>query len=199
MVVVAIDAHQRGAIDLGVENLRRLQVGGNQDEGLQAQPRGMRGNGVGQIPGRRAANRVESECLRIGQRHGHHAILEAQRGHADGVVLDVEIARADALGQARRLHQRRKAGRRLRLIAVRHRQQGAITPHVQRSLRDGLAGKAGAGVLEVEDHLKRGKTLIADRKRLNPVGLAAFPTSQFVSSRHKSLAYARVTEDTTSA
>jgi hypothetical protein len=53
---------------------------------------------------------------------------------------------------------------------------------------DGFAGKAGAGVIEVESDLKGGKTVIADGKRLNPVGFAAFPTSQLVSSRQESLA-----------
>ncbi len=159
----------------------------------------MRSNGVGQIAGGRAADRIESEGLRVGQRHGDHTIFEAERGHADGIVLDVEIARADVGSQTRRLHQRRKPGRRLRHVAVGDRQQRAIAPHVQRSLGDSFAGKAGAGVLEVKGHLERRKTLIANGKRLKTVGLAAFPTSQLIRSRHKSLAIARVTAGYTSA
>ena len=92
MVVVAVDAHQRGAVNLRVENLRGLEVGGNKDVGLEAQARGVRGHGIGQVAGRRAADGIESESLCVGQRHRDHAILEAQRGHADGIVLDVEIA-----------------------------------------------------------------------------------------------------------
>ncbi len=96
VVVVAIDAHQRRAVDLGVENLGRLEIGGDKDEGLEAETRGVRSNGVGKVAGGRAADRIESEGLRIGQCDRDDAIFEAERGHADGVVLDVEIARADA-------------------------------------------------------------------------------------------------------
>src|SRR5206468_3496961 len=67
-------------------------------------------------------------------------------------------------------------------VLLRDRQQRLIAPHIQRAFRDGLAGKTGADVIEVVLHLKRGETLITDRKRLNSVALAAFPTSQFVSS-----------------
>ncbi len=92
MVVIAVHAHQRRAVDLGVENLGGLEIGRNQDVGLQPQARSVCRHRIGQVAGRGAANRIESEGLRIGQRHRDHAILEAQRGHADGVVLDVEIA-----------------------------------------------------------------------------------------------------------
>ncbi len=39
--------------------------------------------------------------LRIRQRHRHHAILEAQRGHAHRIILKVEIRCANPLGQPR--------------------------------------------------------------------------------------------------
>ena len=79
--------------------------------------------------------------------------------------------------EARSLHKRRESGRGLRDIGIRDRQQGAIAPHIQRSLGDGFAGKAGASVLKVEDHLKWEKTVITDGKRLNPVGFPTFPTT----------------------
>ena len=110
MVVVAVDADQLRTVDLGVENLGGLEIGGHEDVALEPQARGLGGDGVGQVAGRRATYRVEAEDLRVGQRDRDHAILEAQRGQADGVVLDVEIAGADALGQPRGAKQRRPAG-----------------------------------------------------------------------------------------
>ena len=61
MIVVAFHADQSGAVHLGIENLRWLEVGGHQDVGLQAEARGMRGHRVGQVAGRRAAHSIESE------------------------------------------------------------------------------------------------------------------------------------------
>ena len=61
VVVVAVDADQRRAVNLGVENLRRLEIGGDEDVGLEAEARGVRGNGVGQVAGRRAADGVKSK------------------------------------------------------------------------------------------------------------------------------------------
>ena len=108
MIVVAFDTNQRGAVDLGVENLGWLKVGRDKNESLQSETRGLCGDGVGQVAGRRAADRVEAEGLRIGQCDGDDAILEAERRHADGIVLDVEILRANAGAKPRRLHQRRQ-------------------------------------------------------------------------------------------
>ena len=87
----------------------------------------MGGHGVGQVAGRGAADGVEAERLRVGQRHGDDAILEAQRGDADGVVLDVEIARADALAEARSRTSGVKPTGSLRLVALGDRQQRACS------------------------------------------------------------------------
>ena len=91
MVVVAVDAHQARAIDLRVENLGRLEIGRHKDVRLQAEARGLRRDRVRQVAGRGAADRGEAEGLRVGERDGNDAILEAQRRKADGIVLDVEI------------------------------------------------------------------------------------------------------------
>jgi len=155
VVVIAIDANQGCAVDLGVENLGGLKIGRHQDEGFEAQACGLRGNCVGQVAGGGAADRVKSKGLGIGQRHGDHTILEAQRGQADGVVFDVEIGGSDVRAKPRRLHERCQTGRRLRLVGVGNRQQGAISPHVQGAGGNGFAGKAGAGIIEVEGDLKR--------------------------------------------
>ena len=52
MVVVAVDADQAGTVDEGVQDLGRLKVGGDQDRRSEAEARGLRGDGIGQIAGR---------------------------------------------------------------------------------------------------------------------------------------------------
>ena len=162
MVVVTIDSNQRSAVDLRVEDLRRLKIRRNQDEGLEAQACGLRGDSVRQISCGRAADCVKAKRLCIGQRYRHHAIFEAECGQANGIVLDIEIGGPDPRAKPWRLHQWSQAGRSLRLVGVRNRQQGAITPHIQRACGNGFAGKACAGVVEVESYLKRRKAVITD-------------------------------------
>ena len=141
VVVVAVDADQARAVDLGVEDLGGLEIGGDEDAGLQAQTRRLRGDGVGQVAGRGAADGVEAEGLRVGQRDRDHAVLEAERREADGVVLDVEIVRADALAQIARADQRGEANRKVGLKAFGNGQQRGVAPDVGRALGDGLRVK----------------------------------------------------------
>ncbi len=93
LVVVASDAHHIRAENLRAQNLRRLQVGRNKDPGFQTKARRVRCHCVRQVSRGRARNRVEAKSLRLGQSHGHNAVLEAQRRQADGIILDVEILR----------------------------------------------------------------------------------------------------------
>jgi len=111
MVVIAVDADKRCAVDLGVENLGCFEIRWNEDLGLEAETRSSGSDSIGQIAGRGASNGVESEGLRVGESDGHHAILEAQRRQAHGIVLDIEIPGTDALAEARRCHQRGQSRR----------------------------------------------------------------------------------------
>ena len=99
VVVVAVDADEARAVDLGVEDLCGLEVGGDEDAGLEAEARGLRGDGVGEVAGGGAADGVEAELARVGEGDGDDAVFEAEGREADGVVLDVEIAGADALAE----------------------------------------------------------------------------------------------------
>ena len=93
LIVVAGDAHDLRAEHVGPENLCGLEIGGDEDPGLQSFARGVCGDGVGQVSGRRTRDGVEAEGFRLRQRDGDDAVFEAQRGQADGVVLEIEIAR----------------------------------------------------------------------------------------------------------
>ena len=97
MVIVTIDANQRCSIDLGVEDLGRFKIARHENVGLQAKARGVRGDGVGKIAGGRTADGLEAKGLRVGKRNSNDAIFKAESGHADGVVFEIEIARANVL------------------------------------------------------------------------------------------------------
>ena len=146
VVVVAVDADEARAIDERVENLRGLEIGGHQDAGLQSEARGLRGDGVREVAGGGAADRVEAELARVGQRNGDDAILEAERGKADGVVLDVEAGGADARAEAAGVDQRREADGQIRLKALRHGQQPRVAPDAGGAAGDGIAGEDALGV-----------------------------------------------------
>ena len=64
VVVVAVDADEARAVDLGVEDLGRLEIGGDEDAGLEAEARGLRGDGVGEVAGGGAADGRRSRSLR---------------------------------------------------------------------------------------------------------------------------------------
>ena len=87
MVVVAIDSNQIGAVDLGVQNLGRLQIRGHQDVGLQSKAGSMGSHRIGQVSGRGAAHRIKAKVLRRGKGNRDDAIFEAQRGQATASFL----------------------------------------------------------------------------------------------------------------
>jgi hypothetical protein len=89
VVVVAVDADETRTVDEGVEDLGGLEVGGDEDGGLQAEARGLSGDRVREVAGGGTTDGGEAELLRVGERDGDDAILERERREADGVVLDV--------------------------------------------------------------------------------------------------------------
>ena len=161
VVVVTVDADQAGAVDESVEDLGGLEVGGDEDAGLEAEPGSLGGYGVGEIAGGGAADRGEAEGLGIGESDGNDAVFEAECGEADGVVLDVEIASADALAEVLGADQRREAYGEIRLEAFRDGQQLFVAPDVGGAGGDGLAGKAAADAFQVVLDFKGGQAVLA--------------------------------------
>jgi hypothetical protein len=82
VVVVAVDSNEIRAVDLCIQDLRRFEIGGYEDVGLEAKARRARSDRVGQVAGRGAADGTETELDGVRQRHGHDAVLEAERGQA---------------------------------------------------------------------------------------------------------------------
>src|SRR6202451_1046279 len=101
LIVAAVDANDCGAENIGAENFRGFQIGRDEDPGLQSQARSVSGDRVSEIARGRARDGIEAELACLGQRDGYDAILEATRGQADGVILDVDILRGKLSAQLR--------------------------------------------------------------------------------------------------
>src|SRR5437899_2552360 len=78
----------------------------------------------------------------------------------DRVVLDVELADAEPVGQARAAHERREAGVESRSRLAGDRQQLAVAPQILRTLLNLLPRQVDRAV--VVDRLQRPETLVAD-------------------------------------
>ena len=180
MVVVAVDADEAGAVDQRVEDLGGLEVGGNEDAGLEAEARGLGGDGVGEVAGRGAADGGEAELLRVGEGDGDDAILEGERREADGVVLDVEIVGADALAEVFGADERGEAYGQIGLEAFGDGQEGGVAPDVGGAGGDVLAGEVAAGGFEVVGDFEGGQAVGAGGERLVAEALAALVALQLI-------------------
>ena len=196
MVVVAVNTNQGRAVDLRVENLRGLEVGGHEDVGLETESRSLRGDRVREVASRRAADGVKAKDLCIRQRDRNHPVFKAQRGHANGVVLDVKVRRPDTAGQIWRLDQRRPAGRRGRHVGIRNGKQGLVAPHADWACSDRRACYLPLRQIKIDEDFEWGKTLVTDRERLVLKPLAALATSQLVRCCHPSPSFLRVADGT---
>ena len=102
VVVVAGDGENRRPIDGRAEELARLEVVGDEDAALEAEARRVRRDAVGEVAGRRAGEHLEAQLDGARGRHRHDAVLVRQRRMVHRVVFDVELAQAEAVGEARR-------------------------------------------------------------------------------------------------
>ena len=71
---------------------------GHEDVGLEARRRGVRRDGVRQVAGRGAGDDLVVELLRLRDRDADDPVLE-RVGRVGGVVLDVDLADAEPVGQ----------------------------------------------------------------------------------------------------
>ena len=139
VVVVAGDGEDRRPIDRRAEKLSGLEVVRDEHAALDAETRGVRRDAVGEVAGGRTREHVEAEFERAGGGDRHHAILVGERRMVDRVVLDVQLAQAEALGQARAADERREAGVEAGARFTGDRQQLAVAPEILRTTLDLLA------------------------------------------------------------
>ena len=157
--------HQVGAVDPCRQDLLFLEVGWDEDVGVEPCRRGVRRYGVSQVPGRGAGQRVEPELAGPGQRDRHHAVLERVRG-IGGIVLDPYFIQAKLIGQAVGAQQRREP-RRERPGLLSDREEVGVAPQ---RLRPGLDPATELRRIRVRPRrvsdLERPEALLADVPRI---------------------------------
>ena len=161
VVVVAADADQVRPVDAGGEELLLLEVGGHEDVGVEARRGRVRGDGVGEVAGRGAGDRLEAQLLRLRDGDRDDPVLE-RMGRVGGVVLDPELAEAEALGQAVGADQRRQPRLERIARALRERQEVGIAPDPGGPGLDLPLELGGVGAAEVVGDLQRAEARLAD-------------------------------------
>ena len=145
--------------------------------------RGVRGDRVGEVAGRRAGRDLEPELERLRQRHRRDAVLERVR-RVHRVVLDPHLTEAELGGEAVGAHQRREPGAEVdRGVAV-GRQEVGVAPDRQRTRGDLLAAGVRADRVVVVRDLERAEAPLAGEDGRDVVLASALPTSQAVHVSH---------------
>ena len=109
IVVGAGDGENRRIEDRRSEELAGLEVVGDEDAAFDAEPRRVRRDAVGEVPGRGAGEHLEPQLHRARRRHRDDAILVGQRRMVHRIILDVQLADAEPIGEPIAAHQRREA------------------------------------------------------------------------------------------
>src|SRR5215470_17613329 len=184
LVVRPVNGDQRGIVDQRREHLALLEIGRDEDIGLQPSLGRVSRHGVGQVSCRRTRDGVEPELARLRHRHRDDAILERPRGMADGVVLDPDLATAQLVGQVPRPDQRREA----HVVAHRHvtldRQQVLVAPHARRPRGDRCACDDALERLVLVVDFEWAETELADVNGGGGIVTATLPTLPPLQLRH---------------
>ena len=135
-VVVAFDPDDFRAVNQRIHHLALLKVGRNEYVGFQSGCGGVRGDGVGEIAGRSAGDRGETQLARATQGHADDAVFERQRRIIDRIVLYPELAHAESAREPVGFDERRETDLKTDGRFARHGQQFAVAPHRLRSRFD---------------------------------------------------------------
>ena len=177
VVVGAVDRDDRGVVDGGAQHLAGLQVVRDEDDGAHAAAGRVCGDGVGQVAGRGAGQRLEAELAGATAGHGHDAVLEGPGG-VHRVVLDPQFAHAEFAGQVVGPQQRREAHLQVDAVLGFDRQQRLVAPDGARPGRDRLAGDDAAHGVVVVGDLHGAEAVVAGVDRFERAGVTAFAAHQ---------------------
>jgi hypothetical protein len=180
VVVVAVDADETRTVDLGVEDLCRLEVGGDEDAGLEAETGGLCGDRVGEVAGGGAADGGEAELLRVGEGDRDDAIFEAESWEADCVVLDVEVSGTDAVAEILCADEWSESYREVGLEAVGDGEESGVAPDVCGTGGDVFFGEDAADGFEVVGDFERGEAVWAGGEGLVAVPFTALVALQLI-------------------
>src|SRR5207245_860280 len=161
LVVVAPHPGEAGAEDGRPQDLRGLQVFGNEDAGLEAVPDALGRDRVRQVPGRGATDRGHAELARLREGDGDDPVLERQRGEIDRVVLDVQLAYAEAGGEPLGAQEGREADLLAQDGVAVDRQELAVAPHRAAARGAGLPAEAPSESIVVVRDLERTEAALA--------------------------------------
>ncbi len=158
MVVGAVDGVDARSVDSGSGELLGLEIARDEDGRLEP----LRGRAcrdrAGEVPGRRAGERVEPELLRLPRRDRDDAILERVR-RVRGVELEPQLADPELLRESRRRDERCHARGEPRLLGRRHRKQVGVAPDRLRACLDRGTTDAGAEGVPVVGRVERAEAV----------------------------------------
>src|SRR5438034_3334015 len=178
LVVVAPNRDHVGIEHADADDLRRLEVDGDEDEALEPSTRRVGRHRVGQVPCRRAGNRLEAVGPRPTDRDRDNAVLE-RIGGVHAVVLQVEVSKPQLGTKPVRFYQRREAlperDHRRRIL---NREQVPIAPHRCRALCDAISRDLLLQRRVVENDVHGPKAHLADVGGLELILRLAFATAQ---------------------
>ena len=178
VVVVALHGDDLGAVGLGREDLRALEVVGHEHVARHPGVGGVRGSRVREVAGGSAGQRLEAERARHRGGDRDDAVLERIR-RVDRVVLDPEIAEAEHGGEPVRAAERREAGAEVDPVeAGPAGQERLVAPQRGGPGLDLLAEIRPVDRVQLVGGLERAEAFLADRERLDVVALAADPALQ---------------------
>ena len=177
VVVGPVDPHDGRAVGERVLDLGRLEVGGNEHVGRDADRGSSGGRRAREVSGARAAERLEAEGAEPGRGDRDRPILERQRRVA-GVVLDQQPFDADRRTEPVRAHQGRAADLEPALGWGVDRKELEVAPDARSPARDRVGGDEPAHQLQVDVDLERAEARGTDVARTDGLGRAAVATPE---------------------
>ena len=172
VVVRAADADQVGPVDARGEQLLLLEIRGHEDVGVESRRGGVCGDGVGEVPGRGAGDRLETELLRLGDRHRDDAVLERVR-RVGRIVLDPHLTQSEPVCKPVGADQRGEPGlERVSRVALEGQEVG-IAPDATGAGLDLPPRLFGIEVGVVVRDLERAKALLTHEAGIERIALPA--------------------------